>query len=160
MRWRYRHDLDHAVVLRSEPRAIIKLTGKPHRFLEIRGSGTWKTDGEPFEMLDDYVPVGADSFRIANPDALHPGDHVLVEKPVSAEWVHFMGMDTLVRDGKPQTWIKPGVAIRTDRLVKRVDSSGRITLDVPLSDAMDAKYGRATIVRYSFPYVERAGVSA
>jgi hypothetical protein len=140
-----------AVVLRGEPGAIVKLAGKPHRFLEIRGSGSWKTDGEPFEILDDYVPVGADSFRVADAALFHPGDHVQIEKPISAEWVHFMGMDTLLRDGKPQTWIKPGVAIRTDRLVKKIDAGGRITLDVPLSDALDAKYGHATVVRYSFP---------
>jgi hypothetical protein len=139
------------VVLRGEPGATIKLTGKPHRFLEIRGAGTWRIEGDPVEIADDYVPVGADSFRIANPSAIHPGDHVLIQKPVAAEWVHFMGMDALVRDGKQQTWIKPGVAIRTDRVVKRVDPSGHVTLDVPLSDTLEAKYGRATVVRYAFP---------
>jgi hypothetical protein len=59
-------------------------------------------------------------------------------------------MDTLVRDGKQQTWIKSGNTIRTDRVVKSV-AGDRVTLDVPLSDALDAKFTAANLVHYSFP---------
>jgi hypothetical protein len=137
------------VALRGD-HAIIHLTGKPHRFLDIRGSGTWATEGDPAKITDSYVPSGADSFHVAGASGFHPGDHVLIQRPVTAEWVHFMGMDTLVRDGKPQTWIKPGSVIRTDRVVKSVVGD-RITLDVPLPDPLDAKFTAATIVRYNFP---------
>jgi hypothetical protein len=54
-----------------------------------------------------------------------------------------------VRDGKPQTWIRAGSVIRTDRVVDSVEGD-RITLDVPLSDALDAKFTSAALVRYSF----------
>jgi len=137
------------LVLRGEG-ATIHLTGKPHRFLDIRGAGAWHVEGEPAKITDAYVPSGADTFRVAGAAAFHPGDHVLIERPVTAEWVHFMGMDTLVRDGKPQTWIKAGSVIRTDRVVKSV-AGDRITLDVPLPDPLDAKFTTATIVRYTFP---------
>jgi hypothetical protein len=59
-------------------------------------------------------------------------------------------MDTLVRDGKQQTWIKAGNVIRTDREVKSV-AGDRITLDAPLSDALDAKFAGSTLVHYGFP---------
>jgi hypothetical protein len=138
------------VVLRGENGTIVRLTGKPHRFLDIRGTGTWQIEGEPAVIEDDYVPAGTNVLRVRTAAAFRAGDRVLIQRPVTADWVHFMGMDTLVRDGKPQTWIKPGSVIRTDRMVKS-RANGRLTLDVPLSDALDAKYGRSTIVRYSFP---------
>lgn len=145
------------VVLRGEG-AVIHLTGKPHRFLDLRGSGTWQVEGEPAPIADTYVPSGADSFRVAGAAAFHAGDHVLIQRPVSETWVHFMGMDTLVRDGKPQTWIKAGTVIRTDRIVKSV-AGDRITLDVPLPDPLDAKFSASTIVRYAFPgRLHEAGV--
>jgi hypothetical protein len=137
------------VVLRGD-NATIHLTGKPHRFLDIHGGGTWQLEGEPAKITDAYVPSGADSFRIAGAAAFHAGDHVLIQRPVTEEWIHFMGMDTLVRDGKPQTWIKASSVIRTDRVVKSV-AGDRITLDVPLPDPLDAKFTAATIVRYTFP---------
>jgi hypothetical protein len=138
------------VVLRGEKGAVIRLTGKPHRFLEIKGTGTWREEGAPAPVLDAYVPAGANSFRVRGASAFHPGDHVLVLRPVTPEWIHFMGMDTLVRDDKPQTWIGAGSVIRTDRVVDSVEGD-RITLDVPLSDALDSHFTAASLVHYSFP---------
>jgi hypothetical protein len=138
------------VVLRGEKGAVIRLTGKPHRFLEIHGEGTWREEGIPAPVLDAYVPSGASSFRVRGASAFHPGDRVLVLRPVTPEWIHFMGMDTLVRDGEPQTWIRAGSVIRTDRVIDSVDGD-RVTLDVPLSDALDSQFTAASLVRYSFP---------
>jgi hypothetical protein len=142
------------VVLRGESGAVIRLTGKPHRFLEIHGTGTWREEGPSAPVLDAYVPSGATTFRVRGASAFHPGDRVLVLRPVTAEWIHFMGMDTLVRDGQPQTqpqtWIRAGSVIRTDRVVESIDGD-RVTLDVPLSDALDSQFTAASLVRYSFP---------
>ena len=146
------------VVLRGEKGAGIRLTGKPHRFLEIHGAGTWVEEGPRAPILDPYVPAGGTSFRVGGASAFHPGDHVLVLHPVTAEWIHFMGMDTLVRDGQPQTWIRPGSVIRTDRVVDSVNGD-RVTLDVPLSDALDSQFTAASLVHYSFPgRINEAGV--
>src|SRR6516225_3041828 len=95
-----------SVVLRGEKGATIRLTAKPHRFLDIRGASTWSEEGLPAPIIDAYVPSGADSFRVKDASAFHAGDSVLVQHPVTADWVQFMGMDTLVRDGKQQTWIR------------------------------------------------------
>jgi hypothetical protein len=146
------------VVLRGEKGAGIRLTGKPHRFLEIHGAGTWREEGTPAPVLDAFVPAGASTFRVRGASAFHPGDRVLVLHPVTAEWIHFMGMDTLVRDGPAQTWIHAGSVIRTDRVVESVDGD-RVTLDVPLSDALDSQLTAASLVRYSFPgRITEAGV--
>jgi hypothetical protein len=136
----------------GEGGTTIRLTGKPHRFLSIRGAGTWEAAGNSTAITDAYVPSGADSFHTGGAARFHAGDTVLVRRPVTEAWVHFMGMDTLVRDGKPQTWIKAGTFIRTDRTIRSTDGD-RITLDVPLSDSIDSKYldpPGATLVQYTF----------
>ena len=138
------------VTLRGEKGAGIRLTGKPHPFLEIHGAGTWREEGLAAPVLDAYVPAGANTFRVRGASAFHGGDRVLVLRPVTAEWIHFMGMDTLVRDSQTQTWIRAGSVIRTDRVVESVDGD-RVTLDVPLSDALDSQFTAASVVRYSFP---------
>ena len=63
-----------------------------------------------------------------------------------------MGMDTLVRDGAPQTWITVGSRIRTDRVIAAI-SGNRITLDVPMSDSIDAsllKPPGGSLIKYTF----------
>ena len=134
------------VVLRGEKGAVIRLTGKPHRFLEIHGEGAWREEGPAAPVLDSYVPAGASTLRVRGASTFHTGDRVLVLHPVTAEWIHFMCMDTK----EPPSRMRAGSVIRTDRVVDSVDGD-RVTLDVPLSDALDSRFTAASLVRYSFP---------
>jgi hypothetical protein len=147
------------VVLRGsgsgEKGTTLRMTGAPHRLLQIRGEGTYQTVGHRASIIDSYVPSGSDNIEVDDASGFHTGDTVLISRPVRAEWIHFMGMDTLVRDGKKQTWIAAGSTIETDRVVRAVERN-RIRLDVPLSDAIDGRYGAssgpgANIIRYTFP---------
>jgi dienelactone hydrolase len=159
------------VVLRGsgsgENGTSVRVSGAPHRFIDISGTGSWTTVGEPAAITDAYVPAGADSFTVKAADGFRTGDTVLVQRPITDAWIHFMGMDTLVRDGNKQTWIKPGTFINTDRVIKSIAGpsmgsgpsqavsrdGNRITLDVPLSDSFDAAYLNppgGSVVKYAF----------
>jgi len=138
------------VVLRGEKGASIRLTGKPHCFLEIHGSGTWSEEGPPAPILDTYVPAGGSRFRVRGGSEFHPGDHVLVLRPVTAAWIHFMGMGIPAAYNQRQSWMRPGEVIRTDRIIDSVEGD-TVTLDAPMSDALDSQFAAASLVRYSFP---------
>ena len=136
----------------GENGTVIRVGGAPHRFIDISGSGSWAWQGEPIAMTDLFVPAGAGSVRVKSSAAFRVGDRVLVQRPVTNAWIHFMGMDTLVRDGKPQTWIKAGTSITTDRVIMSI-AGDRIALDVPLSDTFDAAYldpPGGSVVKYAF----------
>ena len=136
----------------GENGTVIRVGGAPHRFIDISGSGSWALQGEPIAMTDPFVPAGAGSVRVKSSAALRVGDRVLVQRPVTNAWIHFMGMDTLVRDGKPQTWIKAGTNITTDRVITSI-AGDRIALDVPLPDSFDAAYldpPGGSVVKYAF----------
>ena len=115
------------VVLRGEKGAVVRLTGQPHRFLEIHGEGAWREEGPRSPILDSYVPAGSTSFRVHGASTFHAGDPVLVLRPPG-----------------------PTALIRTDRVVDSVNRE-TITLDAPLSDALDSRSAPASLVRYSFP---------
>jgi hypothetical protein len=139
---------------------VIRVTGQPHRFLDIGGTGSWEHQGQAAAITDAYVPSGAASFQVASAAGFNAGDAVLIQRPVTDAWIRFMEMDKLSRDGKPQTWIKPGVIHTTDRIIKSI-AGNRITLDVPLSDSYDAKYlspPGASMEKYTFPgRIEQVG---
>jgi len=116
----------------GQAETVINMTGDPFLFLRISGSGSWQTVGAPAVMIDSYVPAGATSFNVSDASSFAVGDTVLVRRPVTAAWIHLLGMDTLVRNGQPQTWISAGSLINTDRVIAAIDGN-RITLDVPVT---------------------------
>jgi hypothetical protein len=118
--------------------SVLTMTGSPFTLLTVGGSGTYAR-GTPVSMTDTYVPSGATSFTVSDASGLHRGDRILISRPVTEAWVHFMGMDTLVRNGAPQTWIAAGSEILTDRSITAIDGN-RICIDAPLTDSFDSQY--------------------
>jgi hypothetical protein len=114
------------------------MTGNPFTLLAVSGSGSY-TQGTAVPITDSYVPSGARSLTVSDASAFHVGDTILVSRPVTAAWVSFVGMDTLVRNGAPQTWIAPGSQILTDRTIAAIHGQ-RIILDVPVTDSFDSQF--------------------
>jgi hypothetical protein len=129
---------------------VINMTGNPFLFLRMGGTGSWQTVGSSASITDSYVPSGATSFNVNNAANFSLGDTVLVRRTISAAWIHFMGMDKLVRDGQPQTWLSPGNTITTDRTIAAIHGN-QITLDVPLTDNFDSQFVTGSVVKYNFP---------
>jgi hypothetical protein len=94
-------------------------------------------------IADKYVPSGAIAFTVVDSKGFAKGDLIEIRKPVTKSWVHFMEMDNLVRDGKPQTWIREGSTIDTRRTIADIKGN-KITLDVPVTDSFDAKFAEPT----------------
>lgn len=131
--------------------SIINMTGAPFALLTVGGTGTYAR-GTPASIVDTYIPAGARSFKVSDASGFRIGDNVLVIRPVTEAWIAFMGMDKLVRNGLPQTWIAAGSEILTDRRIVGIWGN-RIILDVPLTDSYDAQYLNppgASVVTYTF----------
>jgi hypothetical protein len=133
---------------------VLQIGGAPRTVFTINGAGSWQEAPGATDITDDYVPSGATSFHVASTMGLSPGASVIVTRPITAAWIHFMGMDTLVRNGMPQTWIAAGSVARTDRTIVSIQGN-TITLDASLPDTFDvstwgAGAPRATIGTYAF----------
>jgi len=135
---------------RSGPASTIKLTGKPHNAITVRAPGGGRGQAAASDeteavgvartvITDAYVPSGAKSFAVKSAAGFSVGDIINIIRPVTAAWVKLMHMDDLTRDGRPQTWLRVGSTITTERRIAAV-SENTLTLDVPLSDSFDAHY--------------------
>ncbi len=136
------------VVLRgsgsSREGTVIKMTGARHTAIVIgegRNSRAAQAGVDAYQttITDNYVPAGGISFTVADAKGLAVGDMIEIRKPVTEQWVHFMNMDNLTRDGKAQTWLHAGTNLITQRTIAKIQSN-TITVDVPLSDNINAKY--------------------
>ena len=127
------------VVLRGAGNSatVLEMTGAPHLAIEMMGEFHEQELGPPTMLTDAYVPAGATVIHVANASGIHAGDTLLIVKPVTPEWVHFMGMDHLSRNGKPEVWVKNDI-----RVLRRVVSvaGNAVTLEVPLTDSFDSKF--------------------
>lgn len=121
----------------------ILMTGEKHA--AIRASLPTNTAPRNSEELffskitDLYVPAASREFTVADGSGFKAGDEIELRRPVTESWIEFMQMHDLVRDEKPQTWIRPGTVITMRRRIAAVDGN-RITVEVPLSDSFDATY--------------------
>jgi hypothetical protein len=140
----------------------LTLSGAPRAAISIQGTGSWKLVGKGATVTDAYVPSGASSLHVDSASGLQIGDHVLIDRTVTDAWIHFMGMDELVRNGAPQTWIGAGTVIHTDRVITGI-AGDEITLDAPLSDSYDAQYTKpgVKVTPYTFDgRIEQVGLEA
>ena len=116
----------------------IVMTGDPHLAIRIAGKLNQQTEGKSATITDPYVTSGTNTFHVDDASSLHAGDTLLIVKPITTAWVHFMGMDTLGnRGGKPEHWISGSLEVR--RRISSI-SGNTVTLEVPLMDSYDAKY--------------------
>jgi len=120
----------------AENGSVIALTGNAHPAIIVKGNINSTSVGETTKMTDTYVASGTSSFSVANAKAFHVGDTIRLSRPVTTAWVKFMGMDQMVRDGKPQTWISGEINI--DRVIRKIEGT-KITVDMPFTDSYDAR---------------------
>ncbi len=161
----------------------IKMTGGRHSAITIGGGRRmWTGDGAAVEDVEDanaardtaqkpntaqttitdaYVPSGAISFSVADAKDFGVGDTITIRRPTTAAWVKFMGMDTLNRNGRSQTWIGLNRSENTERKIIAI-SGNKLTLDAPLSDSFDAKFvnppGVTVFKTKAAPRVTQVGV--
>jgi hypothetical protein len=154
--------LRSGVVLRGEgPGTDLVATGTDRRaVIRICGEPGPRFDEPPRTVADRYVPVGAGDVRLDTVNGLKPGDTVIVEHPGTKEWIAAVGMDRFPsRDkGSYLDWRPGTVDVHWDRVMTKVDGNA-VALDAPLTTALDAAHGRATVRRYSWPgRVRKVGV--
>src|SRR5262249_55223650 len=111
--------------------------------------------GTEHNITDKYVPVGARSVHVDSTAGLHAGDSVIVDRPSTAAWIHDIGMD-----GPLNPWLPGAKNLLSDRVINQIDAQHNlITVDAPLTNALEQKYGGGTIFKYDFPgRIDHVGV--
>src|SRR5437868_1759755 len=117
--------------------------GGPATLIRIAGTaGAVPRDETKQAIVDEYVPVGARSFKVASPRAFRPGDTVILRRIGNQAWIDAVGMNTDAPGGRWQPF-----NIDWDRVVTDVQGN-TITVDAPVLCAMEKRWGGGEIVKY------------
>jgi hypothetical protein len=105
-------------------------------------SGIAAKDDSRRAVADEYVPVGARSFRVASAAGVRPGQTVIVRRMGNQAWIDAVGMN----GETPASRWRP-FNVEWDRVV--VDVQGTtITVDAPLTCAIETRWGGGELLPY------------
>lgn len=149
------HIKTSGVVLRGEGQkangTILLATGKEKRtVIRVRGkTSIEEVEGSRRRIADDYVPWGVKSFSPESTDGLGVGDKVIVYRPSTQNWISDIKMDQIAdrSDRKTKQWNAGAYDLRFERTVTAIEGD-EITLDAPVVNAMEDKYGGGFVYRY------------
>lgn len=117
--------------------------------IQVLGKKDRKKSKE-IEITDAYVPVNAFTFHVAHASDLKAGDMIIVHRPSTQAWINALGTDHFGGGLTALAW-KPGERdIYWDRKITAIDGD-KITIDAPLTTALDSAYGGGKIARYDWP---------
>ncbi|RPE07982.1 hypothetical protein EGT74_12965 [Chitinophaga lutea] len=139
---------ESGVVLRGSgiKATTIRMTGGKHAAVVIDGGKRpVAMPAAPVTYLTGaYTPAGTQVINVENAAGFRTGQTIEIRKPVTDTWIRSMSMHDLVRDGKPQTWIKAGSALIMHSTVTAINGN-RMTISVPLADGCDARFGKTSV---------------
>jgi hypothetical protein len=110
------------------------------------------------KITDPYVPVNATKFAVADPASFKVGDRIVIQRPSTLKWIAHVGTDHFGGGITALGW-KPGTRdILWDRKVVSIEGQ-TISIDAPLTTALDSTYGGGTISKYEWSgRIEQAGI--
>lgn len=143
------------IVLRGEgsnaDRTRLIAAGKGRRsLLVISGNGSRKEAANTrIKIADDYVPVGARSFRLESVKGLRPGDDIVVFRPGTQQWISDIKMDQIIARQGTKQWQPKEYDLHFERKIIKIEGN-QIVIDNPVVMAMETKYGGGEIYKYAF----------
>ena len=129
---------------------ILRRTAGAGDAIIISGSGSATQVGSTYNVTNNYVPVGAKTVTLSSVSGLAVGDTIKIVRPSPQNWLDDIGMGG--------TWTPGGKNIVFDRVISAIQGT-QVTLDAPITIALEQKYGGATAYKYAFPgRVEHSGI--
>ncbi|MDI3321148.1 DUF6298 domain-containing protein [Pinibacter soli] len=117
-----------------------------------------KKENNKIAVTDNYVPVNATTLTLASVTNLKVGDDIFIQRPSTKEWIETLGTAHFGGGITALGW-KPGERdIFFDRKITAIKGN-TITIDAPLTTALDKQYGGGTVNMYQWNgRINNAGV--
>ncbi len=100
------------------------------------------------DIIDQYVPVGAKSFRVENPEFFEVGDPIIILRIGNSEWISEIQMDQIPPrpDGGRITQWSP-FNLEFENIITSIDGD-KIYVKHPIVNAIEKQWGGGRIYRY------------
>ena len=121
-------------------RTLIRIAGQPGR---VR-------TGAAREIADEYVPVGAMSFRLQDTSGLKAGETISIVRPSAKEWIEQLGMNDFGGGIGWPAWAPGSRDLEWERTIVAIEGD-RVRVDAPLTTALETRFGGGRVEACSWP---------
>jgi hypothetical protein len=149
------------VVLRGQAGAVIVAAGQGRRTLIEAGATADPATGPAANITDETVPAGGRVLTLDNLGGLQAGDRVTITRPSTAAWIAALKMTGLPGTYANQRldWAPGSRNLIWDRTVTAVDAARKqITVDAPVTTALERRYGGGTVAKWVSNPVAHIGI--
>ena len=140
------------IVLRGEGQnedgtVLVATKRQQYSLIEIAGPESNKPPGKPHKIAEEYVPVGAHSFKLESAKDLRVGDNIIVRRVGNKEWIHEIAMDRITPrpTGGTQQWT--AFNLDYERVITNIEGD-RITIDAPIVCAIEKRWGGGEVFTF------------
>ncbi len=136
---------------------------RQYTLIQVSGSGSRAAvSGTTRNFVQTLVPAGARAFQVDSTTGLAVGHTVIVKRPSPANWITDINMDLLGPgsggDASDIPWAADSKNLNFDRVITRIEGKW-ITVDAPLPQTFESKYGGGQIWRYTWTgRIEQVGI--
>lgn len=137
---------------------LVATSLKRYELLRVSSSHRRRV-GNSVAVIDNYIPVGATFFHVADTSMFNVGDTIIVHWQVTDKWIRLMAMDRIC-DGVVGrhciNWTSDGLYFNFEREITAIDTQhNTLFIDVPLVLEMNARAQWGFGVVYSVVYRDR-----
>jgi len=135
------------IVLRGENATLVATGRSRDTLLLVRGTPPAALAAPAITVTAD-TPVGSTQLTLASIEPLAIGMRIAIRRPSTKEWVQALGMN-LFKGNFPDirlNWSPGSRDLIWNRMITAIDAATRtITLDAPITTALETRYGGAAV---------------
>lgn len=114
--------------------------------------------GETLEFNNVYTPLGTQKIQLKNASKLKVADEISISRPLTDNWIKELNMQDFGGETSWIGWKKDGWDIVWNRVVTKINGN-EVTLNAPLTMALDAVYGTSKVTTYTWQgRIEQIGI--
>jgi hypothetical protein len=152
------------VSLRGNGNATVVATGTSRRTLIEIGNRADPQTAPPVSLTGDTVPAGGRTLTLESIEGIRPRDRIVITRPSTAAWISALHMTGLpgAYSNQRLDWTPGSRDLVWDRTIVKIDAaSAQITVDAPITTALERRYGGGSVARVeSNPPVINIGIDA
>ena len=117
-----------------------------------------KTYKDTLQFNTNYTPLGTQKIQLKNTSKLKISDEILIKQPLTDNWIKELKMNDFGGETGWIGWKARDWDISWNRVVKNINGN-EVSLNAPLTMTLDANYGEANVITYSWKgRIENVGV--
>lgn len=118
----------------------------------FKGSSGWvKVAGTETPITDAVVPAGTFTMTLGSTAGLSVGSRIIVHRTPNQAWIDWLKMKAIfwVPDVGVVDWFPQDYDVEAPRTITAINGN-TITLDAPITQAIETQYGGGEVYRYTF----------